>query len=209
MHRRKGRWKQQNTKISLDISQKSVSSKFILLYFFIKVQTCPPQCGILMLTRSPHWGGQVCTHFISVANWLKLKRKKCWNWQHWLSSLVVVKSYFFRTNLCLSVTEICQREFAFATSFTLPLSNSFSFFDPKVSSFWCYIFLHIFFFPFFFFLIRKDKRESNFHSLETMCCLFSGRTCWWLVLVFRVSRLVLSQVGISWLTSSRFTMNYL
>ena len=27
--------------------------------------------------------------------------------------LMVVKSYFFRTNLCLSVTEICQRQFSF------------------------------------------------------------------------------------------------
>ena len=69
------------------------------------------------------------------------------------------------------------------TSFTLllPLSNSFSVFDPKVFFF---LILHIssyFLFPLLFFLIRKDKRESNFHSLETMCCLFSGRTCWWLV----------------------------
>ena len=98
--------------------------------------------------------------------------------------LMVVKSYFFSyKSMSLSDRNLSKIVFVWThTSFTLlPLPNSFSVFDPKVSSFWYYIFLHIFFFPFFFFLIRKDKRESNFHSLETMCCLFSGRTCWWLV----------------------------
>ena len=28
------------------------------------LQTSPPQCGLFILTRSPHWGGEVCTgHF--------------------------------------------------------------------------------------------------------------------------------------------------
>ena len=121
--------------------------------------------------------------FIIVFNWLKLQ-ENAEVWQHWFSTSHGSKKLLFFVQIYVSQwPKSVKDSFRWTnTSFTLlPLPNSFSVFDPKVSSF---LILHIssyFLFPLLFFLIRKDKRESNFHSLETMCCLFSGRTCWWLV----------------------------